>query len=141
MREYVMLMFLGYQTWMDIRKKEICLWLTGLLGVCGLIYHLFLERALGELFISVGIGVSFLGISLLTRGAVGMGDGWLLMAAGTLLNKYEMVEMVGMGLFLAAIWSLFLLNGSRMNRIRIDRKTEIPFVPFLLLGYLGGLFL
>ena len=38
--------------------------------------------------------------------------------------------------FLAAVWAGVLLVAFKKNG-----KTEIPFVPFLLLGYIGGLIL
>ena len=37
----------------------------------------------------VGTGFLFVLISILTEGAVGMGDGWLLMALGTVLYPEE----------------------------------------------------
>lgn len=67
------------------------------------------------------------------RGAVGMGDGWLLMALGTVLYPEEFFSTLFMGMICSAVWSGIMMMG-------FCRKgsTEIPFVPFLLAGYLGG---
>ena len=72
-------------------------------------------------------------ISILTEGAVGMGDGWLLMALGTVLYPEEFFSTLFIGMICSAVWSGIMMMG-------FCRKgsTEIPFVPFLLAGYLGG---
>lgn len=69
-------------------------------------------------------------------GEIGMGDGVLLAALGTVLDVEEFLTMLLLGLLGSSIWALVLLAVFRKGR-----KTEIPFVPFLLLGYLGGILL
>lgn len=134
--KWVIAIFLGFHTWMDLRKREINLWLTGIFGVSGLIYHFSFGLDFMDLLWSIGIGVTFLAVSLLTKGAVGMGDGWILLALGTMLSMWEMLIMLGIALFLASVWALILLVLFKKNK-----NTEFPFVPFLLLGYIGGSFL
>ena len=80
-----------------------------------------------------GIGILILGGSVLTRGQVGMGDGWLLMALGCMMRMESYIQMACIGMLLAAACSGVLLLVFRKSR-----KTEIPLVPFLLLGYVGG---
>lgn len=73
---------------------------------------------------------------ILSRGTVGVGDGWILAALGTLLSTEIYVQMLCMGLFFAAGWSGVLLAVFGKSR-----KTEIPLVPFLLAGYIGAVLL
>ena len=75
-----------------------------------------------------------LACSILTRGQVGMGDGWLLMALGCMMRMESYIQMACIGMLLAAACSGVLLLVFRKSR-----KTEIPLVPFLLLGYVGGM--
>ena len=67
------------------------------------------------------------------RRCCGNGRGWLLMALGTVLYPEEFFSTLFMGMICSAVWSGIMMMG-------FCRKgsTEIPFVPFLLAGYLGG---
>ena len=67
-------------------------------------------------------------------GQVGMGDGWLLMALGCMMRMESYIQTACIGMLLAAACSGILLLVFRKNK-----KTEIPLVPFLLLGYVGGM--
>ena len=62
------------------------------------------------------------------------GDCWILLALGALLDTETYIRMLCIGFFLAAFWSGILLVIRRKSR-----KTEIPLVPFLLAGYIGGI--
>lgn len=86
-----------------------------------------------ELLLPVGIGCFFLAVSIVTKGAVGMGDGWLIMALGLALEMEEFVTVLLAGLLCCAAWA-----GILMSVFQRGRNTEIPFVPFLLVGYIGG---
>ena len=81
-----------------------------------------------------GIGILFLAAGLISRGAIGAGDCWILLALGALLDTETYIRMLCIGFFLAAFWSGILLVIRRKSR-----KTEIPLVPFLLAGYIGGI--
>ncbi|MDO4340163.1 MAG: prepilin peptidase [Eubacteriales bacterium] len=130
------LVFLGINTWMDVRKKEISLVLAGIFAATGVVYSMQKGAGGWQMLLSMGIGVMFLALSMLTRGAVGMGDGWLIASLGTVLSVKELLYTVCAGMLLAAGYALVLLVIFRRKR-----DTEIPFVPFLLAGYTGGLLL
>lgn len=130
------LCFLIYSSWKDLKKREISLWLTGIYGALGILLCLIQKRPFTDLLVPFGIGVLILFFSILTKGEVGMGDGWILLALGFTLDMELYLKTVCIGMLLAAAWSGVLLIICRKNR-----KTEIPLVPFLLLGYAGGLFL
>ena len=76
----------------------------------------------------------FLAISFMTKGELGMGDSLLIIALGTMLSLEELVMVLMMAMAGCTVYAGVLLLGFRKNR-----KTQIPFVPFLLLGYTGGL--
>ena len=134
--EIVTMLFLGYSAWTDWRKHEISLILTGVYASAGLIYSFMSGREIQDILIPVLIGAVFLAASVITRGALGMGDGWILLALGCMPGTMAYLRTLGIGLFLSAVISAILLTVFHRNR-----KTEIPFIPFLFLGYAGGIFI
>ena len=93
-KEGVVLVFLGISTWTDLRKRQVSLIITGLFAAAGLGWMLYQGALSAELLLSVGPGMFFLGLSVLTGGAVGMGDGWIITALGIFLKPEELYEML-----------------------------------------------
>ena len=134
MERYGTLLFLLFSSFLDIRKREISIPVTLLFGLAGVVYSVRTGRTTTDYLIPLGIGILILGGSVLTRGQVGMGDGWMLLALGCMLRMECYIQMACIGMLLAAAYS-----GVLMLVFRKNRKTEIPLVPFLLLGYVGGM--
>ena len=134
MERYGTLLFLLFSSFLDIRKREISIPVTLLFGLAGVVYSVRTGRTMTDYLILLGIGILILGGSVLTRGQVGMGDGWMLLALGCMLRMECYIQMACIGVLLAAAYS-----GVLMLVFRKNRKTEIPLVPFLLLGYVGGM--
>lgn len=134
MERYGTLLFLLFSSFLDIRKREISIPVTLLFGLAGVVYSVRTGRTMTDYLIPLGIGILILGGSVLTRGQVGMGDGWMLLALGCMLRMESYIQMACIGMLLAAAYS-----GVLMLVFRKNRKTEIPLVPFFLLGYVGGM--
>ena len=132
MEKYGTLIFLLFSSLLDIRKREISIPVTLMFGLAGVAYSIKTGRTMTDYLIPAAIGIFILACSILTRGQVGMGDGWLLMALGCMMRMESYIQMACIGMLLAAACSGVLL-------LRKSRKTEIPLVPFLLLGYVGGM--
>lgn len=132
-KELCTVVFLAMNSWLDIRRREISLLLTVVYAGCGIIYSILQGRKIQDVLIPAGIGILFLAAGLISRGAIGAGDCWILLALGALLDTETYIRMLCIGFFLAAFWSGILLVIRRKSR-----KTEIPLVPFLLAGYIGG---
>lgn len=133
-REICVVAFLGVNSWIDIRKRQVSLLIIAAFAVCGIIWTVCSKGAALDFLLCAGTGLVFVGISILTEGAVGMGDGWLIMALGTVMRPAEFFTMIFTAFFCSAVWAGVMLIGFRKKG-----HTEIPFVPFLLLGYVGGL--
>lgn len=133
-KELCTVVFLAMNSWLDIRRREISLLLTGAYAGCGIIYSILQGRNIQDVLIPAGIGISFFAAGMISRGAIGAGDCWILLALGALLDTETYIRMLCIGFFLAAFWSGILLVIRRKSR-----KTEIPLVPFLLAGYIGGI--
>lgn len=133
-KELCTVVFLAMNSWLDIRRREISLLLTVVYAGCGIIYSILQGRKIQDVLIPAGIGILFLAAGLISRGAIGAGDCWILLALGALLDTETYIRMLCIGFFLAAFWSGILLVIRRKSR-----KMEIPLVPFLLAGYIGGI--
>lgn len=133
-KELCTVVFLAMNSWLDIRRREISLLLTVVYAGCGIIYSILQGRKIQDVLIPAGIGILLLAAGLISRGAIGAGDCWILLALGALLDTETYIRMLCIGFFLAAFWSGILLVIRRKSR-----KTEIPLVPFLLAGYIGGI--
>lgn len=133
-KELCTVVFLAMNSWLDIRRREISLFLTVVYAGCGIIYSILQGRKIQDVLIPAGIGILFLAAGLISRGAIGAGDCWILLALGALLDTETYIRMLCIGFFLAAFWSGILLVIRRKSR-----KTEIPLMPFLLAGYIGGI--
>ena len=133
-KELCTVVFLAMNSWLDIRRREISLLLTLVYAGCGIIYSILQGRKIQDVLIPAGSGILFLAAGLISRGAIGAGDCWILLALGALLDTETYIRMLCIGFFLAAFWSGILLVIRRKSR-----KTEIPLVPFLLAGYIGGI--
>ena len=133
-KELCTVVFLAMNSWLDIRRREISLLLTMVYAGCGIIYSILQGRKIQDVLIPAGIGILFLAAGLISRGAIGAGDCWILLALGALLDTETYIRVLCIGVFLAAFWSGVLLVIRRKSR-----KTEIPLVPFLLAGDRGGI--
>lgn len=116
----------------DLLKKKIFLWsiFTGavLTAICvPFCNNISILDRLGGII----IGITVIIISIATKGKIGLGDGLLLCITGMGLGFWGNLELFATALFFAAVLSIFLL----ILRLA-DRKKSIPFVPFLLAGFI-----
>ena len=81
--------------------------------------------------LSMGVGGVVAVMSVLSRGKMGMGDGLLILAMGSVLSVGELLALLLCGIY----------AGLQLCVFKKKRDEEIPFAPFLLAGYLGGMFL
>lgn len=85
-KELCTVVFLAMNSWLDIRRREISLFLTVVYAGCGIIYSILQGRKIQDVLIPAGIGILFLAAGLISRGAIGAGDCWILLALGALLD-------------------------------------------------------
>ena len=136
MREIVIWGVLAWNSYTDIRARKIGLWSVVLLGSFGFILGGISVEAALKIAWGLLPGICMLGISLVTKGALGLGDGFLTMGLGMCLGAWETTMTLLTGLFGAAVWAGwdFMLGRKKKN-------AELPLVPFFLLGNLIRLLL
>lgn len=128
----VLLGFLFTAALLDYQKGEIPLILAGagVLVFAGM-QLIFGERTILELALGLLPGGFLLLLSILTKQAVGPGDGAILLSAGVILGWLETLILLGISILFAALGSMALL----ILKLK-KRKESIPFLPFLYTGYL-----
>ena len=127
--EIYLITVLAVNSWKDIREHEISLPLTIASFPVALIYA-FLSRAdlPYGLALSILPGFMSFAITILTRGAIGAGDGILLCLIGIFYSPEDVLSIVLISLFLSACYSGMLL-------MRHHRGSEAyALAPFMLTG-------
>lgn len=124
----------------DIKCKKLPLWLLSLGVVTGMFVFFLMVAESGMVSFSVllgtvGGGVLLLALAFLT-GTVGYADGVVVIAMGLLTGYRHTVAMLGMSFLLASFYCGGLLVTGKARR-----HTQIPFVPFLLLGWMLAIIL
>lgn len=135
-RDVILLLGLAWNSYRDLRCREIHLMSVGFLFLLGFLLQiwegfLFLEFMMGML-----PGFLLLGISLVTGGALGFGDGLMTLCLGVYLGFWATAETVMAALLLSAAWAGLVLCLKKRKG-----KDPIAFVPFLLLGDIGRMLL
>lgn len=128
---FILLGMLGFYAIEDIRKQTISVEYLWGFAAAGAVLHVYWkDMTVMAMLLGMGVGFGMVLLGLATRESVGLGDGFLLMVTGILLGGAENLELLFMSLLYAAVFSLgVLIFGKRKGR------QEIPFVPFLFLGY------
>jgi len=114
----------------DFRTKEISLWGSLGVGLVGLLYSISVGRAWTSIILAEIPGIICLLISFCTRQSVGYGDGILLCSLGMLYTFEDLLIICTIAIGFAGLMGLVLLVVFRKSG-----KYEIPFVPFLFIGW------
>lgn len=116
----------------DIRTRKVSIKLLLLFGAAALVNTIFLQRTdvVSAIFGMIP-GIILLLLGKLTRESVGYGDGCIIIIIGVFLGINKTIELIMTALFMAAIYSVFLISCKKAGR-----KKEMPFVPVLLIAFL-----
>ena len=132
MEEIGLICFYGLATWDDVRSKKVRVIEIIIFGIVGLIID-FSIRPYSFLSILGGVMVGLMVylFSVLTKEKIGKGDAFVVMVTGLYLGFQNTLLLVWLSTILAAVIGSIII---RKNNVNTD--FEIPFVPFLLMGYL-----
>lgn len=116
----------------DWRRKEISAAVVVLFGAFGFGLSVFADgRSFMQVFAGMVPGAVLAALSEASRGQIGMGDGFLILAAGCYFGFWEICGIFFLGSLLAGLTGIFLLLF--LGRKRNDR---LPFAPFVLFSYI-----
>jgi len=129
--------FLVFATVWDIRKKQIPLVLLVSFMASGVLINIFWpEYSVADIVMGAFVGILLYVVSCVTVGQIGDGDGILFVATGLFIG--------GINNFALLLWASVLCAvtaGIMLIVKRAGKKDRIPFVPFVLLAYLGQVIL
>ncbi len=136
-RDTAVLLFLWINAMIDARKQEISMISVLIVGIFGLGWTWMSEGSPIVRLPAMAPGILMACLSIVSGEAVGLGDAWILCAMGTVMEPDEVLQVLIPGSVLCGMFSgLFLIL-----RHGAGKETRIPFVPFLLAGYVGGMLL
>jgi len=118
----------------DLKTRQIPVPVVVFLGIAALIYRLSTGGGIPESVLGLLPGIGLLLVSVCTRESIGTGDGMVLCAVGLFCGLRQTMAVLGMALIISAVLAMVLLVLRRAGR-----KTELPFLPSLLAGYLLNL--
>ncbi len=137
MRVAQMIILGGYLLTMafwDVYKKEIHLGVTAAAGLllAGMQIYFVLggEMSWYHAFSGAFAGVLLMGVSVVSRGSIGMGDGIVFLLCGVVLGVYEALVLLFLALCLSATAGVGLLIVKK-----VGGNASLPFVPFVCIGY------
>lgn len=134
-RWIVCVVLLGMNAISDLLRKEILLIPTAAAASAGFVWRIFLLHfAAPELLWSVIPGGILLMTACLTNGKIGVGDGLLIIAAGTWIGFPEIMYIVCIALIMASAGGAVLFAvraGAGRKEYRSGKSIEMPFVPYL----------
>ena len=117
---------------MDFRKKEVNIPVLGILVVAAMVmFFLGKDISVSNAIIGLAEGLLLILVSVMTKGQIGIGDGILLAACGLMLGGKDNMVMFFFACLSSAIVSVLI-----MIIKKADKKTTIPFVPFMIPGFL-----
>ena len=128
--EIVAIVFLVIAAVEDLKERKISIVLCMVFGsMGGIINYITNGHSLGERVSGVLLGFIFIGISVLTKEKIGLGDSLVIFVLGFLLGG-----TIG---FRIVMWGFVICSLTSIAAIILFKKKGnycFPFVPFLLLG-------
>jgi len=136
MFETAFLGVLGIAAWQDKKSFSVSrtfLLITGFFALAGRWLLAGSQSTIGEWLFSLLPGVIVFLFGWLSGGQIGAGDGAIVLVMGLWLGYEKTIAILLLAMLLCGIFCGVLLVFKK-----VGRRTEIPFIPFLLIAYLIG---
>ncbi|MDO4343585.1 MAG: hypothetical protein Q4C50_02155 [Eubacteriales bacterium] len=130
------LVYLAWAAGRDIRQRTVSVRGAIIFAAAGVLLHMILNDAPADWMPGILPGGALIAVGFMTRGAVGYGDGMAMAVTGLYLGGFGAVSVLGTGLMLTFPVSLWMIAVKKAGR-----KESLPFLPFLLAGYMVWLIL
>lgn len=120
----------------DIRIRRVCIWLPILTAGAGVLCAIINDSlSLQELMLDFGITAIFFTISKVSKEALGIGDVWVIGSILIVMGVMDGIGILFLSFLLAAVYGGVLWAKNKR------KDGTFPFVPFLFLGTIGGVWI
>lgn len=131
------IVFLVICTILDIKTRSLPVWFMIVGNIAAVVFRLFNWNQRPGLWLGgMAIGLIFLLVSKWTKEGFGYGDSWMILILGISLGLWDILLLLGIALTCSGVLACVLLIKGGWSR-----KISFPFIPFLMLGYVGVLYL
>lgn len=129
----ILLLFaLGTAAILDMKTREIPVVLAAGAFAGGLTLQLIIGKLVFyEILLGCLVGLALVGISILSHQDVGLGDGLMFIATGAFLGLTDNLFLLLISLGLSSLAAVALLI-----ILKLKGKARVPFLPFVLCGYI-----
>lgn len=117
--------------WQDMRYRSVSRGFLLASGLAGVALYAASGFGWSRLLLSSAVGIVLLGLSHLTDGGIGEGDGWFFVVTGFFLEPAENMILFLSGVVFCSVYSLTLTAAVFAGSGNI-RKRRLPFLPYLL---------
>ena len=125
-------LFLVIEGIRDLRRHKVSMLSVALAGVIGVIIQIpLIKEIYPDMIGGILPGIILLLVAGFTKERIGYGDGWVMFVAGIYLGFAGSIYLLTLSLFIASLTSVLLLICKKAGR-----KTELPFVAFMVPGFL-----
>lgn len=119
----------------DLKGKYVNTLLCLVNIAAGISIQLFLDtQCMVELLLRTVIGTIFLFVAILSKEAMGIGDALVFLVIAS-INTTQVLVVTIVGSFLTCT----IISAAGILIKHYNLKKNIPFVPFILMGYLGAI--
>jgi leader peptidase (prepilin peptidase)/N-methyltransferase len=126
------IIYLGILSVLDIRTRKIPVWLLAAGGIVSITLSIYQTEIPIILVLAGGItGVVFLGVSKITREAIGYGDSLCILIIGVYVGIWNLIGVLSLSFLLSGLCAVLVLIFKNF-----DRKAGYPFIPFLFISHL-----
>ena len=126
------LIYLAYQTYKDIREKEVSLRSIIIFSVSGVVINIIITKiSLFDMFLGIAVGFSVILIGKLMKDGIGTGDGAVLSSIGILMGGKMCLLIFLMAITISAAVVIVLLAFKK-----VKMKQQLPFIPYILCAYM-----
>ena len=137
MKSLILLIFLFLCSLWDYKIRKIPLWLCHVGAFFIVVYEVVAkEVSLKRMIGGILVGLFLLGLTKITRGQVGLGDGIVFIVIGIGIGLKESFLLL-----LESLCLLFLFCFIGLIGKKIKIKQRIPFLPFVFIAYFFKLLL
>lgn len=130
-------LFLAVETAEDIRNRNLELNRLLIFLILGLFLKIFwLHESIVDVISGMSVGLVFLLFSYISGEVIGYGDGMVILVTGVFCGIKRTVITVCIAFLFISVSAMFLFM-----RKGFFYKKEVPFVPCILAGFIGGMML